>query len=938
MNTTLHGKRLFLLDASMLIYRAYFAFIRAPRFDSKGHNTSALFGFANSLIEILKKENPDYLAVVFDPAGGSFRHREYPEYKAQRDATPEGIIWAFPQVKRLLRSLRIPAIEVPDYEADDVVGTLSQRAEQEGLEVYMVTLDKDYGQLVTAHSRMYRPGTKGTEVWGEEEVCGKFGLTHCSQIVDYLALVGDASDNIPGCKGIGPKKASELLTQFGSIDAIYEHVQELSPSLKKKLEEGRENTLLSRYLAKICTDIPMAIEWDDFRRLEPDIPQLRALLAEFELHALGKRLLPSEGESSDWGDGLFAPTAPSQGVDKGEWQGEPSLFSPQEIDPLQGLKRLQDTPHTYHIVRTEEERARLWARLAESAQFAFDTETDGLNPLTASIVAASFAPEVGEAYYLPLPEDFDEACALLHPLDALMRNTQILKMAQNAKFGQKLLARYGISSVAPLFDTLVAHYLIAPERRHNLDALAEQYLGYRTIAYHELSEKKNFDLRRDVPEELLVDYAAEDADVVRRLYPLLKEQLQKEGQENLFWEVEMPLVGVLERMEREGVQLDVDRLKEVSQGLNEELYKTEEEIYKWAGHPFNISSPKQVGVVLFEELHLLSGGKKTKTNAYSTSEETLSKCVGEHPIVQRVLDYRGLKKLIGTYTEALPNLVYPDGRLRTSYNQAVAVTGRLSSSDPNLQNIPIRSSIGQEIRAAFVPRNGDFTFLSADYSQIELRLMAHFSQDEHLIKAFVEGEDVHRSTAARIYKVAPEEVTSLQRSHAKTANFGIIYGISAYGLSQRLKIDASAASALIKSYFENYPAVRAYMDECVQKAKSLGYAETLLGRRRYLPDINSRSATVRQFAERNAVNAPIQGTAADLIKVAMVRIDAKMRELNMRSRMIMQVHDELNFDAYLPEVEQLRELVLREMREAIPNLRVPLEVEIGTGTNWLEAH
>lgn len=937
MNSTFTGKRLFLLDASMLIYRAYFAFIRTPRFDSKGNNTSALLGFANSLIEIIKKEKPDYLAVVFDPAGGSFRHREYADYKAQRDATPEGILWAFPQVKRLLEALRIPAIEVPDYEADDVVGTLSQRAEKEGFEVYMVTADKDYGQLVTGHSLMYRPGTKGAEVWGEAEVCEKFGLVHCSQMVDYLALVGDTSDNIPGCKGIGPKKASELLTQFGSIDAIYEHLDELSPSLKKKLEEGRENTLLSRYLAKICTEVPMEVEWETFRHLDPNVPQLQALLAEFEMHTLAKRLLPSEGDTADWGGGLFSSSSTSQ--DEGKEPSEAnSLFSPEQTASLQGLTTLKDTAHTYHVVRTREEQKQLWARLAESKQFAFDTETDGLNPLTASIVAASFAPEEGEAYYLPLPQDFDEACAILQPLDALMRNTEILKMAQNAKFDQKLLARYGVSSATPLFDTLVAHYLIAPDQRHNLDTLAEQYLGYRTIAYSDLSEKKNFDLRRDVAEELLVDYAAEDADVVRRLYPLLREKLEQEQQEKLFWEVEMPLVGVLERMEREGVQLDVQRLHEVSEKLTNDLRETEDAIFHWAGHSFNVSSPKQVGVVLFEELGLHAKGKKTKTNTYSTSEEVLSKCVGQHPIVQKVLDYRGLKKLIGTYTEALPELVYPDGRLRTSYNQAVTVTGRLSSSDPNLQNIPIRSAMGQEIRSAFVPRSSEFTFLSADYSQIELRLMAHFSQDEHLIKAFVEGEDVHRSTAARIYNVAPEEVTPLQRSHAKTANFGIIYGISAYGLSQRLNIDPSEASALISSYFENYPAVRAYMDECVQKARKLGYTETLLGRRRYLPDINSRSATVRQFAERNAVNAPIQGTAADLIKVAMIRIDAKMRERNMKSRMIMQVHDELNFDAYLPEVDELRALVHQEMCQAIPNLRVPLEVEIGVGSSWLEAH
>ncbi len=929
-------KRLFLIDASALIFRAYFAFIRSPRYDRKGNNTSALFGFALSLIDIIEKENPDYLAVAFDPEGGSFRHHEFESYKAQREATPEGILWAFPQVKRLLEALQIPSFEVPDYEADDVIGALALRAEQRDFDVYMVTPDKDFGQLVTPHCYIYKPATKGYEVWGEKEVCAKFGLKHCKQMVDYLALVGDVSDNIPGCKGIGAKGAAALLQEFDSLDQIYAHLDAIKPLLRKKLEEGKELTYQSQYLARIRTDFLDDFDLEQLMRKAPDEARLHALLEEFEFKSMGKRLFKDYSLEAPIEGGLFASVNPIPvSTESVELEGDSSIAP---STPLRHIHSLEDTSHHYRLVRSVEERALLWKRLAECSQFAFDTETDGLDTLTATIVGASFSPEEGEAYYLPLPSDFDQVCSILLPLDALMRNRQILKIAQNAKFDQKILARYGISAPEPLFDTLVAGYIVSPDGKHSLDAQALKYLDYVMISYSELSDKKDFDIRRDVPEQRLADYASEDADITRRLYPILRKELQDREQTALFEEIEMPLVGVLDRMEREGVRLDTDRLKEVGSGLLEEQLRIEEEIYRMAGHEFNISSPKQVGSVLFEELKVTDKPRKTSTGAYATSEEVLLMYVDRQPIIQKILDYRGVKKLRSTYIDALPKLVYPDGKLHTSYNQTVATTGRLSSSDPNLQNIPIRTTVGQEIRSAFVARDRDYTFLSADYSQIELRLMAHFSGDEHLIRAFVDGEDIHRATAARIYRIDPEEVTALQRSHAKTANFGIIYGISAFGLSQRLHISNQEAKQLIDSYFASYPRVKQYMDECIQKAQGNGYASTLLNRRRYIPDINSRTATVRAFAQRNAINAPIQGTAADMIKIAMVRIDAAIRAKNMKSRMIMQVHDELNFDAYHSEIEELKSLVREEMCQAIPNLRVPIVVEIGTGENWLEAH
>lgn len=936
------AQRLFLLDAYALIFRSYYAFIRSPRINSKGINTSALFGFTLSLLDIIEKEKPDYLAVVFDPPGGSFRHEEYPEYKAQRDETPEGIIWAVPEIKKLLEAMAIPTVEVPRYEADDVIGALAHRAEKEGYDVYMVTPDKDYAQLVTDRCRIYRPSTKGYELWGPQEVCTKFELNHTHQVIDYLGLVGDSADNIPGCKGIGPKTASELLRSYGSIEEIYNNIALLKTGTRSKLEEHKEITLLSRYLATICTDVPIDLPIASLVRKQPYTTLVQRLFEEYEFRSLAKRIDVLAHESSNGEPTLFdasdtsAPPLTEESIEPKS--AEIDLFDlgmGQEEAPK---KRLADISHHYTIVTTEEQRTALWKRLSTVQYFAFDTETDGLDAMSCSIVGASFAPAEGEAYFLPLPPDEATVREWLAPLRTLMQESTILKIAQNAKFDLKVLSRYGVNEVTSLFDTLLAHYLIAPERPHNLDSLAEQYLSYTPIAYEELASQKKFDLRQDVPLDLLADYASEDADVALRLYPILRDELQRLGMKTLFEEVEMPLLQVLQRMEERGVRLDTDRLLEVAKGLEEEMKKLEETIYTEAEQPFNISSPKQVGEILFEKMKISSRPRKTKGGGYATGEEILLQYASEHPIVQHILDYRGVKKLMSTYIEALPTLLYPDGKLHTSFNQAVAATGRLSSSNPNLQNIPIRSAVGQEIRSALVPDSDEYLFLSADYSQIELRLLAHLSEDEHLIDAFCRGEDIHRTTAARIYKVALEEVTPLQRSFAKTANFGIIYGISAFGLSQRLHIPPKEAQSLIDSYFASYPSIKAFIERCIEQARNKGYAETIMGRRRYLPDINSRTATVRSFAERNAVNAPIQGTAADLIKIAMVRIDKALRTKQMKSRMILQVHDELNFDAHRSEIEELTHLVHHEMTHAMEGLRVPLEVEIGVGANWLEAH
>ncbi len=915
-------KRLFLLDAYSIIYRMYFAFKKNPRITSKGVNTSAIFGFFSRLFDILEKENPDALAVVFDPIGGSFRHKEYSDYKAQRDATPEDIKWSVPEIKKILKEMNIPVVEVPNFEADDVIGALAKQGEQEGLEVFMVTTDKDYAQLVTPNCKIYRFDLKGKEVWGEKEVCEKFELKECTQIIDYLGLIGDAADNIPGCKGIGPKGASNLLSKYGSIDEIYNHLSELSPRIKKLLEEQKEQTLFSRYLVKICTDIDLPVSIKELQRKEIEIAKITPFFEEYELRSLFTRLLKLRGEAKkeEFSSDLIA-----------EEQKE-------EVSESLSLKNIKTEQVNYQLIESEEERKKLWEYLKTVSSFAFDTETDGIDSLSCNIVGISFSTQKGEGFFLLLPNEKTLVRECLFPLVEIMKDTSVLKIAHNAKFDLEVLSRYGIEEVNHIFDTMIAHYLIAPELSHKLDILAENYLSYSTIKYEDLAPEKNFDLRKDVAKEVLKDYACEDADIAFQLYQIVNKEMDELGVKELFQEIEMPLVQVLQRMEERGIKLDVSRLQEVGSLLTGQLAGLQEKIFAIAGHPFNVGSPKQVGQVLFEELKISKKPRKTKSGAYATGEDVLQMYASYTPIVQYILEYRGVKKLQSTYVEALPLLLYPDGKLHSSFNQAVASTGRLSSSNPNLQNIPIKTSLGQEMRAAFVPESDEYCFLSADYSQVELRLLAHFSGDEHLIEAFVSGEDVHRKTAARIYKIEAEEVTPLQRSFAKTANFGIIYGISAFGLSQRLNIPPKEAQELIDNYFRSYPTIQNYIERSIAEARSKGYAETLLGRRRYLPDINSPSAAIRSFAERNAMNAPIQGTAADLIKIAMVRIDKAIKERGWKSRLILQVHDELNFDAHKDELEDLKQLVKQEMMSALGKLKVPLEVEMGVGNSWLEAH
>lgn len=924
------SRKLFLLDGNSILYRAYFAFASHHLTDGNGNDTGALFGFLRTLIDILRKEQPDYIAISFDPSGGSFRSEIYPAYKAQREKAPDGIVWSYPPLFAMLDALKIPIYQTEGYEADDTIGTLAKKAVQEGLEVYMVTADKDYVQLIEPQCSLYHIKHKGGyEVWQEQEAIERYELNSTRQFIDYLALVGDKSDNIPGCPNIGEKSASKLLRSYHTLEGIYEHLDELTPKQRQYLQEGKESTLLSRTLATIQTQVPLEIAWEQLRRQTPHWQELKTLLDRYRLNLykefVSSSPTPSEGAiiQETISEGLFATPEES-----------PSAIPESE----ETLSTLDTTPHQYHLIQEPTEQQALWARLAQSDCFAFDTETDGIDPLTAHIVGVSFAPAPGEAYFMPLPEDTEACIHLLAPLQALMQNRAILKLAHNAKFDIHILKRYGIAPPAPLVDTMLAHYIVEPEGRHSLDEVAKRYLHYKPIAYNELSPKKGFDLRHDVSLETLSRYAAEDADVVLKLYPLLLQKLQEEGQEKLLLQVEMPLLYVLQRMEENGAYIDAPLLANAAQKLRLQLIQLEQEIYQQAGYPFNISSPQQVGELLFDTLQIAQKPKKTKTGKYVTREEELLTYQYKHPIVEMILNYRALKKLLSTYVEALPSYVLSDGCIHTSYNQAVTYTGRLSSSNPNLQNIPIRSALGQEIREAFSARTPERLFMSADYSQIELRLMAHFSEDPHLIAAFEKGEDIHSATAARIYNISPDEVTALQRSHAKTANFGIIYGVSAYGLSRQLNIAPAESKALIDSYYTSYPKVQQFIQKTIEKSREKGYTETLLGRRRYLSKINDRNATVRAAEERIAVNTPLQGTAAELIKLAMIEINQEMQKRNFKSLLVMQVHDELNFDVVPEELDELKELVHRIMTQALPNLKVPLEVEIGVGRNWLEAH
>lgn len=921
--------KLFLIDAYALIYRSYYAFLKAPRINSKGFNTSAIFGFINSLEDVLKRENPTHVAIGFDPSGPTFRHEAYEQYKAQREETPEVIRQSVPILKEIITAYRIPMVEVAGFEADDVIGTLAKQAAAEDFEVYMMTPDKDYGQLVDTHIYMYRPKFGGDyEVMGVSEVLEKYGLKSTEQVIDLLGLMGDTADNIPGCPGVGEKTAIKLLDQFGSIDNLLAHTDQLKGAQKKKVEENAEQIRFSKFLATIRTDVPIHFQAADFVRQEPDKERLKEIYTDLEFKTFIQRLFPEEKKK---------PTtqAPVQG----------SFFdlfadNPTEDSKYSTLADLTSTPHTYHLVDTEEKQDELARLLTCQDFFAFDTETDGVEPLKAGLVGMSFAIRPHEAWYVPVPADREAARQVVARFAPALEKEQSMKIGQNIKFDMLVLRKYGVRVAGPLFDTMIAHYLLNPELRHGMDYLAETYLHYQTVHIEELigpKGKKQLTMRQ-VPIARVAEYAAEDADITLQLKEYFAPMLHKEAVEELFEQIEMPLIYVLADMEAAGVTVDTQALKQSSLELTAQMNQLETEIHTLAGQTFNVNSTKQVGEILFDQLKLDEKAKKTKTGGYSTSEEVLEKLRDKHPIIGKLLAYRQLKKLLSTYIDALPELIYPEtGKIHTSFNQAVTATGRLSSTNPNLQNIPVRDDLGREIRKAFTAENERCTFFSADYSQIELRIMAHLSQDTHMIEAFRSGADIHAATAAKIYNLPVEEVTSDMRRKAKTANFGIIYGISVFGLSERLSISRGESKELIDGYFRTYPQVRAYMDESIRVAKEKGYVETLFKRRRYLPDIHSHNAVVRGYAERNAINAPIQGSAADIIKVAMIRIHRRFAAEGLKSQMILQVHDELNFNVYNEELEQVKTIVLEEMEQAI-QLQVPLIADCGEGRNWLEAH
>lgn len=919
---------LYLLDAYALIYRAYYALIRSPRVNSKGQNTSAAYGFVNTLREVIRTAKPDYLGIAFDPKGGTFRHEVYPEYKAQREATPEDIRWAVPVIKDIIRAYRIPILEVPKYEADDVIGTLAKKAAAQGLEVHMVTPDKDYGQLVAPNIFMERPGhgAAGMEKMGEKEVCEKYGIESTAQVIDLLGLMGDTADNVPGCPGVGEKTAVKLITQFGSIDNLLANTGELKGALKKKVEENTEQIKFSKFLVTIKTDVPIDLNLEELKMSDPDLDALRKIFESLEFRSFIQKMdtpTPNAPEStSEWGP-LFNAEQPTVGEEK--------IQTPH--------KTLADVDHEYILIDNEEDAKRLCDYLLTFQTVSIDTETTSIEAIRAKLVGMSFAVEGGRAWYVAVPRETDKAQTTAEIFRPLYENEKILKVGQNLKYDLTVLASYGIELKAPMFDTMLAHYLVQPELRHNMDYLAEIYLNYRTIHIEELIGAKGRAQKNmtDLAPEDIRDYACEDADVTLRLMNPLQEEMEKNQLTSVFREIEMPLMPVLAQMERNGVCLDTETLEQTGHHFKERMEQLETEIYELAGHPFTITSPRQVGEVLFEELRLNDKAKKTKSGQYSTSEDVLEALKTKHPIVEKILAHRALKKLISTYVDALPKLINPEtGHIHTSFNQAVTATGRLSSSSPNLQNIPVRGEDGREIRKAFVPEEG-CVFFSADYSQIELRLMAHLSGDEHLVKDFREGRDIHAATAARVFHKPIEDVTRDERRKAKTANFGIIYGISAFGLAERMEVSRTEAKELIDSYFATYPMVKTYMEKSVKAAREQGYIVTQYGRRRYLPDINSRNAVVRGYAERNAVNAPIQGTAADIIKIAMVRIAERFKAEGIRSKMILQVHDELNFSVLPNELEKVKQIVTDEMEHAC-TLTVPLIADCGEGKNWLEAH
>ena len=920
--------KLFLLDAYALIYRAYYALIRNPRINSKGMNTSAIMGFVNTLNEVITKENPTHIAVAFDPSGPTFRHEAYAEYKAQREECPEDIKNAVPIIKKILNAWNIKILEVSGYEADDVIGTVALIAGKNSITTYMLTPDKDYGQLVRDNVYMYRPkfGNAGYDVMGVEEVKQKYELSTPLQVIDLLGLMGDASDNIPGCPGVGEKTAIKLIKEFGSIDNLVANTEQLKGAMKKKVEENKEKILFSKFLATIKTDVPMELNLDDLKIQEPNEEELRKIFEELEFKTLIDRVLKKTQKTQKKADSqldLFAEFAT-----KDEESSENSSYT-----------SLKDTPHEYKLIDNENEIRNLFDFLMTFEIVSLDTETTSTNAIEAELVGMSFSVEENKAFYVPVSANREEALRIVNIFKPLYENEKILKVGQNIKYDLEVLANYGVTLKGKMFDTMIAHYVLQPELYHNMDYLAEIYLKYKTIHIEELIGPKGKGQKnmRDLNPQDVYEYAAEDADITLKLKNILEKELEKAGVEHLFYDIEMPLMPVLASMEMNGVCLDTVSLKETSEVLTNRLKVIENKIYELSGETFNIASPKQVGEILFDKLKIVEKAKKTKTGQYVTNEEVLQGLKHKHEIVGNILEHRGLKKLLGTYVDALPSLINKrTGRIHTSFNQTIASTGRLSSSDPNLQNIPVRGEEGKEIRKAFIPEPGCL-FFSADYSQIELRVMAHLSNDENMIEAFREGYDIHAATAAKIYKEDMNEVSRDQRTKAKRANFGIIYGITIFGLAERLDISRDEAKQMIDGYFETYPKVKEYMETAKETARKNGYVETLFKRRRYLADINSRNATVRGFAERNAINAPIQGTAADIIKVAMINIYNRFNNEGIRSKMILQVHDELNFSVYPDEKEKVEKIVLEEMQGAF-SMKVPLVADCGWGKNWLEAH
>ncbi len=919
--------KLFLLDAYALIYRSYYAFIKNPRINSKGLNTSAIVGFVNTLQEVLTKEQPTHLGVAFDPHGPTFRSEAFPAYKAQREATPEDIRKAVPIIKDLLRAWNIPILQVDGYEADDVIGTLATKAGAEGVTTYMLTPDKDYGQLVSENVFIFRPRHGGGyETMGIEEVKKKYGIPSTTAVIDLLALMGDSADNFPGCPGVGEKTAVKLIDQFGTIENMLEHTDEIKGALKTKVEEHIDDIKMSKFLATIKTDVPIELNLAELKISEPNEEELGKLLEELEFKSLANKILKKTEKISIPVNGqldLFAEFAH-------EGSKEPEFSN---------LETLKTTPHDYQLIDNEEDLRKLCDFFLTKEILSLDTETTSTNPIDAELVGLSFAVEEHHAYYVPIPPQREEAQKIVEIFRPVYENEEILKVGQNLKYDLEVLHNYDIELKGKMWDTMIAHYLIQPELRHNMDYMAEIYLHYKTIHIDELIGPKGKNQRsmRDLDPQQIYEYAAEDADITLQLKNKLEPELRKYDCENLFYQIEMPLMPVLAEMEMNGVCLDTASLAETSKQLTTRMNEIEQRIYELAGQSFNIASPKQVGEILFDKLKIVEKAKKTKTGQYVTSEEVLQQLRNKHEIVADILEHRGLKKLIGTYIDALPKLINPrTGHIHTSFNQTITATGRLSSSDPNLQNIPIRGEDGKEIRKAFIPEPGCL-FFSADYSQIELRVMAHLSGDENMINVFREGKDLHAATAANIYKKDISEVTRDERTKSKRANFGIIYGITVFGLAERLDIPRDEAKMLIDGYFDTFPQVHDYMEKAKEIARQQGYVTTLFGRRRYLPDINSANATVRGFAERNAINAPIQGTAADIIKIAMIHIFQRFKKEHIKSKMILQVHDELNFSVYLEEKEKVEKIVLEEMQNAF-DMKVPLVADSGFGENWLEAH